>query len=317
MEYREADPFESARASLARNIAWRTEGSEQFASAIANLTFYRRERATQPCACLVEPSVAIVVQGAKRMLLETEAYAYDPHHFLITSLDLPANMQVVDASDDKPYLGLVLKLDSHMMADLMGQCTLPVKEPAAGRGMVLGHMTVPLLEAFNRLVCLLDDPNAIPILAPLIQREIFYRLLMSEQGARLRQVASVGSQSHRIARAIDWLKARFAEPLSVDDLAARAQMSTSSFHHHFRQLTAMSPLQYQKWLRLNEARRLMLTEHLDASSAAFEVGYESPSQFSREYSRTFGAPPRRDIEMLRRPAGPDAAQAQATAESLT
>jgi AraC-like DNA-binding protein len=140
---------------------------------------------------------------------------------------------------------------------------------------------------------------------------------MSEQGARLRQVASVGSQSHRIARAIDWLKARYAEPLSVDELAARVQMSTSSFHHHFRQLTAMSPLQYQKWLRLNEARRRMLTEDLDASSAAFEVGYESPSQFSREYSRAFGAPPRRDIQKLRGASSTGAAASQAKAGALS
>jgi AraC-like DNA-binding protein len=317
MELRETAQFERLRASLANSIAWRTEGSEQFASAIPNLTFYRRERATQPCACLVEPSVAIVVQGAKRMLLGDEAYAYDPRFFLITSLNLPATMEVIGASADQPYLGLALKLDSHVMTELMGQCELPAREPSAGRGMVLGNMTLPLLEAFQRLVRLLDDPDALPILAPLVQREIFYRLLMSEQGARLRQVASVGSQSHRIARAIDWLKARYAEPLSVDELAARVQMSTSSFHHHFRQLTAMSPLQYQKWLRLNEARRRMLTEDLDASSAAFEVGYESPSQFSREYSRAFGAPPRRDIQKLRGASSTGAAASQAKAGALS
>ena len=165
--------------------------------------------------------------------------------------------------------------------------------------MAVSEVSLPLLNAFQRLIDLLDQPEDIPILAPLIQREILYRLLMGEQGPRLRQMGAAGSQSHQIARAIDWLKANFSQPLRVDDLAAHARMSTSAFHHHFRALTAMSPLQFQKWLRLHEARRLMLTEHLDAATAAFQVGYESPSQFSREYNRLFGAPPLRDITSLR------------------
>jgi transcriptional regulator GlxA family with amidase domain len=169
--------------------------------------------------------------------------------------------------------------------------------------MVLGQATRPLLDAVLRLVDLLDTPDDLPVLAPLIEREIVYRLLTGDQGARLRQIASVGSQSHRIARAIDWLKAHYARPLRVDDLAAHVQMSASSFHHHFRALTAMSPLQFQKWLRLTEARRLMLAERLEASTAAFRVGYESPSQFSREYSRLFGAPPARDVAGLRQETG--------------
>ena len=171
-----------------------------------------------------------------------------------------------------------------------------------GVGIGLGSVTPVLLEAFKRMLDLLDDPGAIPVLAPLIEREIHYRLLKSDQAARLWQIASVGSQSHRVAKAIDWLKTNYTATLRIDDLASRVQMSTSSLHQHFRQLTAMSPLQYQKWLRLNEARRLMLNENLDAASAAFEVGYESPSQFSREYTRLFGTPPKRDIEGLRRKA---------------
>ena len=165
--------------------------------------------------------------------------------------------------------------------------------------MGIGAATTPLLSSFGRLLELLDEPDAIAVLAPLIQREIHYRLLMSDQAARLRQITSVDGQGYRIAKAIDWLKLNYATPLRVDDLASRVQMSTPTFHHHFRQLTAMSPLQYQKWLRLNEAKRLMLNEHLDVSSAAFKVGYESPSQFSREYSRLFGVPPKRNIEALR------------------
>ena len=165
----------------------------------------------------------------------------------------------------------------------------PPRAQQSSRGMATGEVTLPLLTAFQRLIDLLAEPKDIPILAPIIQREIFYRLLVGDQGARLRQMASAGSQSHQIARAIDWLKGNFTRPLRIDDLAAQVHMSTSTFHHHFRALTAMSPLQYQKWLRLNEARRLMLTERLDAATAAFQVGYESPSQFSREYSRLFGA----------------------------
>ena len=153
------------------------------------------------------------------------------------------------------------------------------------------------------MIYILDDPQDIPILAPIIQREIFYRLLIGDQGTLLRQIVSVGSQSNQIARAITWLKGNFAQTLRVDDLAAQVNMSISTFHYHFRSVTAMSPLQYQKWLRLNEARRLMLTEDQDATSAAFQVGYESPSQFSREYGRLFGAPPLRDITGLRQMAG--------------
>ena len=157
--------------------------------------------------------------------------------------------------------------------------------------MAISEVTVPLLNSLQRLIELLDEPEDIPVLAPLIQREILYRLLVGDQGLRLRQIGAAGSQSQQIARAIDWLKDNFKQPLRVDDLATHARMSTSNFHHHFRALTAMSPLQFQKWLRLHEARLLMLTERLDASTAAFQVGYESPSQFSREYSRLFGAPP--------------------------
>ena len=167
----------------------------------------------------------------------------------------------------------------------------------------LGTMTPDIMEPLRRLLGLLEEPDAIKVLAPLIQREVHYRLLQSDRASLLRQIASVDSHSYRIAKAVDWLKSNYASPLRVDDLAARVQMSAPTFHHHFQQLTAKSPLQYQKWLRLSEAKRLMLNEHLDASSAAFRVGYESPSQFNREYSRLYGMPPKRDIEHMRQQAG--------------
>lgn len=296
---RQADDLKTAQAALAERITrWTTE-RDLPAAAIPALTLRRWEAPTEPASSMHEPSVCLIAQGAKQVLLGDDVYVYDAHHFLITSVDLPVVAQVIEASREKPYLGLMLKLDQREIAQLMVDSNLPSpRTQQAGRGMAVSAVSLPLLNAFQRLIDLLDEPEDIPILAPLVQREILYRLLVSDQGPRLRQIGAAGSQGHQIARAIDWLKSNFAQPLRVDDLAAHARMSTSSFHHHFRALTAMSPLQFQKWLRLHEARMLMLTEHLDASTAAFRVGYESPSQFSREYSRLFGAPPLRDIKGL-------------------
>ncbi|HZX31124.1 MAG TPA: AraC family transcriptional regulator [Rhodocyclaceae bacterium] len=288
--------------AMAESIGRWTVGKADCPTPIPGLMFFRRETPMPPAMCLVEPSIILVVQGEKQMLVGGEAFPYGIDRFLVTSLDLPANSQVTVASPDKPCLGLALKFDFRIMAELIAQGGLPIPAERSsdhGIGIGIGTVTPTLLQAFKRLLDLLDEPGAIPVLAPLIEREIHYRLLMSDQAARLRQIASVGSQSHRIAKAVDWLKMNYTTTLRINELAASVQMSTSSLHHHFRQLTAMSPLQYQKWLRLNEARRLMLNEARDAASAAFEVGYESPSHFSREYTRLFGAPPKRDIEGLR------------------
>ena len=297
-----AGTLDTLRAAMIESIGRRTVGNTDSPTAIAHLAFFRREELVPPSICLVEPSIVLVVQGEKQMLVGGEAYPYDVDRFLITSLDLPANSQVVTASPGKPCLGLVLKLDLRIMAELIAQGGLPFPAERSndkGAGIGLGTVTQNLIDPIKRLLDLLDEPGAIPVLAPLIEREIHYRLLKSDQAARLWQIASVGSQGHRVSKAIDWLKMNYTALLRIEELAAHVQMSTSSLHQYFRQLTAMSPLQYQKWLRLNEARRLMLNEDLDAASAAFEVGYESPSQFSREYTRLFGAPPRRDIEGLR------------------
>jgi len=299
--------LDALRKEMTETIARWTAGKTDWdcPTSIPNLTFFRREAPVPPTICLVEASIVLVVQGEKQMLVGGEAYPYDINRFLVTSLDLPANSQVVTASPDEPCLGLVLKLDLRTMAELIAQGGLSLPSERSndrGAGIGLGTVKPVLLEPFKRLLDLLDEPDTIPVLAPLIVREIHYRLLKSDQAARLWQIASVGSQGHRVAKAIDWLKMNYTATLRIDDLAAHVQMSPSTLHQHFRQLTAMSPLQYQKWLRLNEARRLMLNENLDAASAAFEVGYESPSQFSREYTRLFGTPPRRDIEGLRRKA---------------
>jgi len=286
--------------TLGKSIARWTDKSDRVETEIAGLTVYRREEPSEPISIMYEPRICVVAQGAKRVLLGDETYVYDAQHFLITSVGLPTFVQIIKASREKPCLGLVLKLDQRVMSQLMVDSNLPPPRPQqSSRGMATGEVTLPLLSTFQRLIELLDEPKDIPILAPIIQREIFYRLLVGDQGARLRQMASAGSQSQQIARAIDWLKGNFTQPLRIEDLASQVNMSTSTFHHHFRAVTAMSPLQYQKWLRLNEARRLLLAENQDATTAAFQVGYESPSQFSREYSRLFGAPPLRDITSLR------------------
>lgn len=296
----DSNEMEFALEGLGKSIARWTDKSDRVVTAIPGLTLARRADPSPPVSIMYEPRICVIAQGAKRVLLSDETYEYDPQHFLITSVDLPTMVQVIKASPEKPYLGLLLNLDQRELSQLMVDSHLPPPRPQqSSRGMAIGEVTMPLLTAFQRLIDLLAEPKDIPILAPVIKREIFYRLLVGDQGARLRQMASVGSQSQQIARAIYWLKDNFTKPLHIDDLAAQVNMSTSTFHHHFREVTAMSPLQYQKWLRLNEARRLMLAENKDATTTAFQVGYESPSQFSREYGRMFGAPPLRDITGLR------------------
>jgi AraC-like DNA-binding protein len=298
------DTFEALRAALAHRVARWTDGGEQVATAIPGLTLYRHDLPTEPMNCMVGPSIALTVQGTKHALLGGRVYSYHSGRFLLAALNLPVVLQAVEAHPDRPYLSLVLELDTRSIAELAMQAEPPALAGQAGRmqGLILGETTEKFLELFLRLVELLDEPAALPVLARLMCKEIFYRLLMSEQGARLWQMASVGSHNQRIARAIEWLKLNFAQPLRIEALAGQVQMSPSRFYRHFRALTAMSPLQFQKWLRLNEARRLMLAEGIDASSAAFQVGYESPSQFSREYARLFGAPPRRDVQDLRQKA---------------
>ncbi|MBZ9780031.1 AraC family transcriptional regulator [Pseudomonas sp. REP124] len=288
------------RSALIKRIGNRTPGTGDFATAIAGLDLFRRDAPAPPAVCMVPPSIVLVVDGAKKMWVGGEAYAYDSSRFLVTSLDIPANSEVTEASSSHPCLGLAFQLDQRMLAELIAQGGLPPhNERQSGTGVGVGTVTDAILDAFCRLVALLDEPQAIPVLEPMLRREIHYRLLLSDQAEKLRQVAAIDSHGYRVGRAIDWLKVNFASQLRIDELASQVQMSTSSFHRHFRQLTGMSPLQYQKWLRLSEAKRLMLNEHHDASTASFKVGYESPSHFSREYSRMFGLSPKQDITVLR------------------
>ncbi|TOO95722.1 AraC family transcriptional regulator [Vibrio parahaemolyticus] len=289
-----------ATQKLAKLIDRWTGDANQYDTPISGLRFSRWTAPTPPTSYTHNPSICLVAQGRKRVLLGEESFIYDANHFLISSVDLPIIANIIEASEEQPYLGLIMELDLTEISQLIVDGELAfIQSKEAKKGIAVGELSESLLDAFVRLAELLDEGQNIKILAPIIKREIFYRLLMSEQGTRLHQIVTAGSHSHQIAKAIDWLKNNFVKPLSVGDLASYTGMSKSSFYTHFRSMTSMTPLQFQKKLRLSEARRLMLTENLDAMAATFKVGYESPSQFSREYSRLFGAPPSKDIKSLR------------------
>ena len=239
------------------------------------------------------------------MELGRNTFFYDESQFLLTSVDLPVISQVIEASEKLPYLCLRLKLEMPKVRELLSREELQVPAaPSNNPAMTTAECTEEFLGAFSRLIDLLNTPKDIPFLSPLIQREIIYRILQSAEGQRLRGIATLGDQSQRTAKVIAWIRANYAKPLRVEDLAQTAGMGVSTLQHHFRVLTSMSPLQYQKQLRLLAARGRMLVDGLDAASAAFEVGYESASQFNREYSRFFGQPPMRDIRTLRSPDAP-------------
>src|SRR5580704_2390261 len=286
------------RADLVRKIASFMGSEENRATGIPGLTLHRRTAPTAPCSMTYEPCVTLMVQGRKRVDLGGTTFMYGEGQYLLTSLDLPIVSQIVEA----PCLAMSMKLDMPVIRELRSREELQAGEQRAGSpAMATGEATVEFLSACCRLMDLLDAPQDIPFLGGLIQREMIYRILRGPEGARLRAIATLGDQSHRTAKAIAWIKANYAKPLRVEDLAQIAGMGLSTLHHHFRALTAMSPLQYQKQIRLQAARARMLVDGLDAASAAFEVGYESASQFNREYSRLFGQPPMRDIRTLRSP----------------
>lgn len=259
----------------------------------------RTSRPTETLNQVFEPAFCFIAQGSKQAQLGEEIFRYDPEHYMIYTVDLPLIFRIDGATPEKPYLGFRLILDPAVVASVLVESCIKVKKgDASAKAMDVERIDADLLDAVARLVRLIDKPSEQKILAPLITREIIFRLLGSGQGARLAHMLSSGD-TQRISKAIGLMRAHFDGPLRVESVARELGMSVSVFHHHFKSVTAMSPLQFQKHIRLQEARRLMLSEDLDAASAGFRVGYEDPSYFSREYKKHFGAPPQRDISRLR------------------
>lgn len=291
--------LETALAELVALIARFTATEGENETPIPGLRFYRASAPSGFHHGVQSPCVCVIAQGAKRVLLGDEVFRYDRARYLAASMTLPVSGQVVEASPEKPYLSMKLDVSPQEIAALMLDARLPEAQAAApSRGMFLSRIDTALIEAFVRLARLLESPEDIPALAGAARREILYRMLKGDEGHRLRQIAATSAHATRIAKAVDWLRQNFSKQIRIEHLAAQASMSASSFHEHFRAVTAMSPLQFQKQLRLQHARQLLISEALDAATAGHRVGYESPSQFSREYSRLFGAPPAADRRRL-------------------
>jgi len=293
-------PPDQFRDAIARHAP--ADGS--FDTPIPGLKLIRSSTPTLPMPVIYEPTVCFVAQGRKRAMLGDRMFHYDPRTYLVASVGLPVMGSVIEASGAQPYLSVQLDLDRGVLGELALRHPPAPRAPALSAGLALGDMTPPLLEAVTRLVDLLDTPGDVDALAPLAVREILYRLLAGPHGAGIHAMTQSDSRQGQVARAIAWIRAHFREPCRIDELACLAGMSRSAFHEHFKAVTAMSPLAFRTQLRMQEARRLMVVHRLDAASAGHAVGYDSPSQFSRDYSRLFGAPPARDAGRLRSSPGP-------------
>jgi AraC-like DNA-binding protein len=266
---------------------------------LPGLHLYRASSPTEPLHGVTAPAFCVIAQGSKVVLLGDHQYRYDPAHYLLATAELPVVGQIVEASAECPYLSLRLELTSTLVGSVMAEAGHPPRSHPPVRALDVSPLDTDLLDVVVRLVRLQDSPHDARFLAPLITREIIYRLLQGDQSGRLHQIATVGGYAHRIAEAIERIRKNFDQPLRIEDLAREVGMSVSGFHAHFKAVTALSPLQFQKQLRLQEARRLMLGEHLDAASAGYRVGYDDAAYFNREYRRLFGAPPMRDAARLR------------------
>jgi AraC-like DNA-binding protein len=291
---------QAGRDELAERIA-RAVREERTVEPLEGFHLARASSPTEAVHGVSTPCFCVIAQGSKEILLGEDRYRYDPAHYLITTAALPISGRILKASEERPYLSLRLDLDPALVGSVMVEASHPAPgEKAAVRAIDVSPLEAGLLDAVVRLVGLLDSPaEEARFLRPLVIREIVFRLLMGEQGGRLHHVAALGGHGHRIVRALERLRNDFDRPLRVEDVAREVGMSVSSFHHHFRAVTAMSPLQFQKQLRLQEARRLLLGEDLDVAGAGRRVGYGDASQFTREYKRLFGAPPARDVVRLR------------------
>lgn len=292
--------LERQRNELADLIRRHTAPDALVHSVCESFYLVRYEECVRSVPTLAQPALCVFAHGSKEVHLGEETYIYDPLHYLVVSVAMPISGRILDASPDNPSLLVRIDIDPAELNALIAEAgPLGVPPRPSERGLYVERIEPGLLDAIVRLARLTDTPRDIPMLAPLIKREILYRLLRGKQGHRLYEIALASTQTHRVSQAIDWLNAHFHRPLRIEDLARHVNLSASTLHHRFKAVTSMSPLQYQKQLRLQEARRLMLAEGMEASAASYRVGYESPSQFSREYSRQFGAPPSRDMARLR------------------
>ncbi|WP_245902248.1 AraC family transcriptional regulator [Gracilibacillus dipsosauri] len=267
-------------------------------TAIPGLHLVRASQVSEPIYSVYEPSLCVVAQGSKVVILGEESYKYDSASYLTASVHLPITGQVIKATPEKPYLCVNLQLDMNQVFEVIQSMNQEIPKHSSGRGLVINPKSESLLEAVIRLIKLLETPQDIPVLAASIHHEIIYRVLQNDQNGTLKHFALVGSQYQRIAKVVELLNHEYRKPLKVEELAKEARMSSSSLYHYFKEATGMSPIQYQKQIRLQEARRLLLTENLEAAEAAFQVGYESPSHFSREYRRKFGLSPKRDLKRI-------------------
>jgi AraC-like DNA-binding protein len=293
--------MDSSPGSLAKKIGLLAQNDGNYNTAIPELSLFRRSTTTAPMACIYGFGIALTVQGDKRVMLGDQVFNYGPGQALLMTADLPVVSHVTRASAAEPYLGMVLLLESKTIVRLAAEMALPppTKEDAY-RAISLENLDGGTSDALARLLGLLDEPSLIPHIAPLLVQEIAMRLLTGPHSSKLRHFASVDSPSQKIIQSIAWLKHHFMHSVQVDELAGNAHMSPSTFRQHFKAVAGMSPVQYQKQLRLQEARQLMLNQHFDAGRAALQVGYESVSQFNREYCRLFGAPPLRDIKRMQK-----------------
>ncbi|MCI0696081.1 AraC family transcriptional regulator [candidate division KSB1 bacterium] len=311
---REAQMAQASRDELVELIA-RALREDGTVEPLKGLHLHRSSSPKEPLHSVWEPVFCVIAQGSKEVFLSNERYLYDPSHYLLVTAELPLVGHVFDASKERPYLSLRLELDPTLVGSVMVEVgdgvfsdtgDVAPQNHADVRAINVSSLDAGLLDAVVRLVRLLDTPTEAPFLAPLITREIVYRLWMGEHGDRLRYIAALSGYTPHIVKAIERLHKDFDQPLRIDGIARELGMSVSGFHHHFKAVTAMSPLQFQKRLRLQEARRLMLGEGLDAASAGYRVGYDEASHFNREYKKLFGLPPIRDVERLREAAGKSA-----------
>jgi AraC-like DNA-binding protein len=296
---REAQRKNSNREELVERMA-RVLPEDGSCEALPGFFLSRSSKPTESVSSVHQPAFCFVAQGSKRVILGEEQFRYDPGHYLIFTVDLPVVFKVEEASKEKPYFGIRLDLDPSVVASAMVESGVETrKTDASVKAIDVSSIDANMLDAVVRLIRLVDSPEERRVLTPLITREIVYRLLTGGQGARLSHLLVSGGDTRRISKAIGHLREHLDEPLKIENIARELGMSVSGFHHHFKSVTAMSPLQFQKQIRLQEARRLMLGEDLDAASAGFRVGYEDPSYFSRDYKKLFGAPPQRDIARFR------------------